>query len=937
MRRLMLVLAAALMAARCMAAEAPQGVPWNVTKIATSDTHQHAKARTGDSPGPQKYLHLDLSFDSTIVDHRVDKFRIVDSQGKTVGEIFGETQPRDPQSTLVFERDVPWSSLEGLYLDGLGRRVPLFSSKPAVPPPAPIIRQTAPLPTEVVRPTIIEQPGAVYVPPAPARIVDENLPGQVIVREHPEPIVVHRDGGAVVHVDGAGGQVYLDGGGGGGTGGGVGLAGGGGGGGSGGGGHAAGGGGGGGRSGAACPYGEACPICGAGADEKSVGLDPWVFDAFGRGRYDNLLARIEKSATGLNLDAPKTGSAPSADPERGAGAESAGGAQRGPVGGKSAGAGLGEGDGLGIAPSAGALPGMGAGGGGAAPRLPGMGAGGSGAAQGLPGMGAGAPGSSTDGAQSAAAAAGSPQAPGAAPGASGSGADAGSPGSSPAGEGAAQNAAPAQGSGKDAGPAPDDRLGPGPEDGYGPGPEEGSSAAGHTGQGGPGSGPGAPGPGASGPGVPGPGQMAPPAEAAPLEPAPNQPPSGEQYPRNVDNPASASGDGPGGGGATGPENVIGPRYQNLADGPRVRVHDIGPEWLRNLPERTGPVIDVYRPVVPYFDPRFRFDPRIGQAGYGGGGGGGGGGYGAGGGYGDLARIGAPLKFEKLPELLPEIVLYVSAGNDGEKSGKIYQLDDAGRVLGIVNLPYHATGLALHRQHGLIAVTPRDGGKIYRIDETGIVSVVLENNSRLPHPVDVGVGGDSDTIVVADSMADVLAATSIEGTEPIVYRRFENVKYEQQDMSVAVTRDKHVIYGTDAEEGIYRFGGDDYTAFRGPILPGRGGVAADPATLRWAATQSPNLIHLYEGELLLKTFKLSAGKSIYRQGLLSFAPSGAIVVATRPSDEVDTGVWLMAYETAEGKEGQILSLFPWDKERMLDMVVGPRMLWDRHHPSPKSRY
>ena len=39
-------------------------------------------------------------------------------------------------------------------------------------------------------------------------------------------------------------------------------------------------------------------------------------------------------------------------------------AERGPVGGKSAGAGLGEGDGLGIAPSAGALPGMGAGGGG---------------------------------------------------------------------------------------------------------------------------------------------------------------------------------------------------------------------------------------------------------------------------------------------------------------------------------------------------------------------------------------------------------------------------------------------------------------------------------------------------------------------------------------------------------------------------------------------
>jgi hypothetical protein len=914
----MLVLAATLLAARCMAAETPQGVPWTVTKVATSDTHQHAKPRTGDSPGPQKYLHLDLSFDSTIVEHRVDKFRIVDGQGKRIGEIFGETQPGNSQSTLVFERDVPWSSLDGLYLDGLGRRVPLFSSKPAVPPPAPSVRQTAPLPTEVVRPTIIERPGTVHVPPAADQIVDrEPLPGQAIVREQPPPVVVHRGRSAVVHVDGEGSRMHLGGGGGGKAGGGAGLASGGGGG------HAIAGGGRGG-SGAACPYGEACPICGTGMDEGTEGLDPWVFDAFGRGRYDDLLARIEKSATGVDLRAPRTGSTTGAGPGRDAGAPSAAGAQRGPVGGRATGAGLGEGDGLGIAPSAGALPGMAAGGSGAAPRLP--------------GMGPAAPGSAAGGAVTAAATASSPQAPGDAPGdaldASGSGDGASSPAPSPAGEDAAQNAGWPRGSSEDASAGPDDGLGPGPEDGYGPGPEEGSSAPGQTGQGGPGSGPGAPGPGS---GAPGPGQMAPPAETAPAEAAPNQPPSGKQYPRNLDHPTSASGGGPGGGGpgGGGPDNVIGPRYQNLADGPRVRVHDIGPEWLRNLPERTGPVIDFYRPVVPYFDPRFRFAPRIGPAGYGGGGGGGG--YGPGGGSGDLARIGAPLKFEKLPELLPEIVVYVSAGNDGERAGKIYQLDDAGRVLGIVNLPYHATGLALHRQHGLIAVTPRDGGKVYRIDETGAVSVVLENNSRLPYPVDVGVGGDSDTIVVADSMADVLAATSIEGTEPIVYRRFENVKYEQQDMSVAVTRDKHVIYGTDAEEGIYRFGGDDYTAFRGPILPGRGGVAADPATLRWAATQSPNLIHLYEGELHLKTFKLSAGRSIYRQGLLSFAPSGAIVVATRPSDEVDTGVWLMAYETAEGKEGQILSLFPWDKERMLDLVVGPRMLWDRHSPSPKSRY
>ena len=418
---------------------------------------------------------------------------------------------------------------------------------------------------------------------------------------------------------------------------------------------------------------------------------------------------------------------------------------------------------------------------------------------------------------------------------------------------------------------------------------------------------------------------------------------------NMNNPMNpmapnspGGGGGGGGGGTTGPDNLLGPRYVNTADGPRVRVHDVGPDI--NLPERTGPVIDIYRPVVPYFDPRFRFDPRIGQLGYGYGPGygygGGGRGYGAGNGYTDLASTVLP-EMPELPKMMAEIVLYISAGNDGEQGGKIYQVNDAGRVLGIVNLPYQATGLALHRDSGLIAVTPRDRGKIYRLDDTGKLSVIMENNPKLPHPVDVGIAGDSDTIVVADSMADVLAATNIAGTDPIVYERFETAKYDDQKMSVAVTYDKHVMFGTNVQSGIYRFFRGEQaqeSSSPGPILPGSGGVAADPKSLKWAATQSPNLIHVYEGGMALKTFKLAPGKSIYAQGLLSFAPSGAVVVATRHSDEVEQEVWLTAYETAEGKEGRIFSLFPWNRERMLDFVVGPRMLWERNSPSTfESKY
>lgn len=428
----------------------------------------------------------------------------------------------------------------------------------------------------------------------------------------------------------------------------------------------------------------------------------------------------------------------------------------------------------------------------------------------------------------------------------------------------------------------------------------------------------------------------------PNGPVPNENPMNMNDPMN---PMASNGPGGGGGGGGGAmagmgPNMIGPRAVNLAPQPRFRVHNLGPEV--NPPNPQGPVIDVYRNTQFYFDPRFRFDPRIRQSGDGYGYGGGGGGYGAGSGSSNAdAAIPGLNDMPELPVLPPETVLYISAGNEGEEGGKIYQVNDAGRVLGIVNLPYQATGLALHRNNGLIAVSPRDRGKVYRLDDSGKLSVIMENNPKLPHPIDVGVAGDSDTIVIADSMADVLAATNIAGTDPVIYERFETAKYDDPRMSVAVTRDKHVMFGSDSQNGIYRFfRGEEVQESQspGPVLPGSGGVAADPKSLKWAATQSPNLIHVYEGGMALRTFKLASGKSIYGQGLLSFAPSGAVVVASRHSDEVDKEVWLTAYETAEGVEGQILSLFPWNRERMLDFVVGPRMLWERHSPSDfESKY
>jgi hypothetical protein len=216
---------------------------------------------------------------------------------------------------------------------------------------------------------------------------------------------------------------------------------------------------------------------------------------------------------------------------------------------------------------------------------------------------------------------------------------------------------------------------------------------------------------------------------------------------------------------------------------------------------------------------------------------------------------------------------------------------------------------------------------------------MENNETIVHPVDVGLAANSDTIVVADNIGDCLALLTTAGSKPEIYHRLEGQKWDQQKMSVAVTTDKHVLFGTDGGEGIYRFAGDDFTANRGPLLPGRGGVAADTASLKWAATQGRDKIFVFEGEELMNEFELPANMSFHKHGLLSFGLTGSVVAAARQSDEVDGDPWLIQFETEENEnKPKIRNLFRWDRAPMLDFVVGPRMFWDRHDPKPyKSVY
>lgn len=390
--------------------------------------------------------------------------------------------------------------------------------------------------------------------------------------------------------------------------------------------------------------------------------------------------------------------------------------------------------------------------------------------------------------------------------------------------------------------------------------------------------------------------------------------------------------GPGPGDNPGPGNMSMNNMRNLAPQYKQRVRNLAPKLkMPKVPTIYGPDILTYNPEIPYWNPNI---PQY-QPGYGYGGGGGGYGGGGSGAYGTTSLEGVEFGVQ---DYAPDMVLYISVGDD-KSPGRVYQVDDQGRVLGMVNLPSTATGIAMHREHGLICTTPRDGGKIYKVDDGGAVETVLENDDKLIHPVDVAVAPNSDSIILADNMADTIMMTNASGRPADTFKKFEGMKFQNQRMSVAVGRDRAVIYGSDGNKGIYRFSGDQAEHRSTPILPEAGGVAADPVSDHWAATQGDNEIVVMEGETKKAEYKLPAGKILHNGGLLSFAPpAGAgekvggtgIVTVMRDAADANAAPYLMEFKTsAEGEVDRRL-LFEWTKEPIQDFVVGPRMLWEKNH-------
>jgi DNA-binding beta-propeller fold protein YncE len=270
------------------------------------------------------------------------------------------------------------------------------------------------------------------------------------------------------------------------------------------------------------------------------------------------------------------------------------------------------------------------------------------------------------------------------------------------------------------------------------------------------------------------------------------------------------------------------------------------------------------------------------------------------------------------ELRKDLAVYLGCG-DVEGGGTVVQLDRSGKVLGLVRLSATPYGLAA-RKEGLVAALPgRGAGSVVTIDTGGKVETLLQDVQTLPAPINVAVHPVSGDVLIADNQTDVLVL--LPAGDPSKRRTVLQIKgYERQlqDMSVAFTKDEHLLFGGSGPEGMYRFRGDKDATLGEPLLPDRGGVAADPTSKRWVAALRDEL-HVFEESREVVKLPYPQGKSKWHD-TLAFTPDGTLVVALHLGQN--------GYDVvvADFKAKDFNRLFSWDASRIVSLAVGPKMDW-----------
>jgi hypothetical protein len=279
----------------------------------------------------------------------------------------------------------------------------------------------------------------------------------------------------------------------------------------------------------------------------------------------------------------------------------------------------------------------------------------------------------------------------------------------------------------------------------------------------------------------------------------------------------------------------------------------------------------------------------------------------------IARV--PLRS---PAEFKDLTIYLGCG-EVNGPGTVVQLDRTGNVLGTVQLPGTPYGLTVHKD-GLVAAVPSGRpGKIFRIDGRGKVATLLQDERRFPRPIAIAAHPDSGDILIADNETDLLLL--LPAGQPKNARKVLQITGHEghlQDMSVAFTKDGHLLFGGSGPEGIYRFRAEKDLALGQPLLPDVGGVAADPTSKRWVAALRHELRVFEDAREVLK-LPFPAGKSKWHD-TLAFGLDGTLIMA------LHLGQTNYDVVLADFKAQTFRPLFSWNRIRVVSLAVGPKMIW-----------
>lgn len=283
--------------------------------------------------------------------------------------------------------------------------------------------------------------------------------------------------------------------------------------------------------------------------------------------------------------------------------------------------------------------------------------------------------------------------------------------------------------------------------------------------------------------------------------------------------------------------------------------------------------------------------------------------------------------DKLPG---DLAIFLGIGETG-KPGQVVQLDQHGRVLGVVELPAAPYSLAA-LDDGLLVALP-GAVQVVKIDATGRVETIARSSRTLPlkAPISVAtVPGKSD-ILVADNVADVVwlvpehwneGAAGTTASQPLTLLRIKGYELQAQDMSVAMGKDGYVLLAASGPDGVYRFRGGPDATLGNPLLPDAMSVAVDPKSMRWIAAVRDELVVFRERR---EEFRVRYPKGFYLYDTVAFGPGGELVIGLRqllrPGE-------LFTVNFVDLRKKDFHALFDWNKGPVKSLAIAKRANWPK---------